>query len=47
MYTTRNAAWAFDVGEADRNHTVGVFPFAAGKATWMALEAIRALGGNG
>jgi isovaleryl-CoA dehydrogenase len=55
MYTTANAARAYvyavaracDRGEATRKDAAGAILFAAEKATWMALEAIQALGGNG
>ena len=55
MYTTMNAckAYAYAVGKAcDRDETTrkdaaGIILYAAEKATWMALEAIQALGGNG
>jgi isovaleryl-CoA dehydrogenase len=55
MYTTLSAcrayvyavAKALDRGEATRKDTAGVILFAAEKATWMALEAIQCLGGNG
>ena len=55
MYTVMNAAraYVYAVAQAcDRNQTTridaaGVILFAAEKATWMALQAIQALGGNG
>ncbi len=55
MYTTMNAARAYVYAVAracDRNETTrfdaaGCILFAAEKATWMAGEAIQALGGNG
>jgi isovaleryl-CoA dehydrogenase len=55
MYTTMNACKAYvyavakacDRGEATRKDAAGVILYAAEKATWMALEAIQALGGNG
>ena len=55
MYTAMNAARAYvyavaracDRGEASRKDAAGAILFAAEKATWMALEAIQALGGNG
>jgi isovaleryl-CoA dehydrogenase len=55
MYTTMNAARAYvyavaqacDRGETTRKDAAGAILFAAEKATWMALEAIQALGGNG
>jgi isovaleryl-CoA dehydrogenase len=55
MYTTANAARAYvyavaracDRGETTRKDAAGAILFAAEKATWMALEAIQALGGNG
>ncbi|HIC73076.1 MAG TPA: isovaleryl-CoA dehydrogenase [Alphaproteobacteria bacterium] len=55
MYTTLSAcrayvyavAKALDRGEATRKDAAGVILFAAEKATWMALEAIQCLGGNG
>ena len=55
MYTTMNAckAYVYAVAKAcDRGHTTrkdaaGAILYAAEKATWMALEAIQALGGNG
>ncbi|PID45273.1 MAG: acyl-CoA dehydrogenase [Proteobacteria bacterium] len=55
MYTTMNAtkAYVYAVGKAcDRNETsrkdaAGAILYAAEKATWMTLEAIQTLGGNG
>jgi len=55
MYTTMNAAKAYvyavakacDRGEAARKDAAGAILYAAEKATWMALEAIQCLGGNG
>jgi isovaleryl-CoA dehydrogenase len=40
-------AQACDRGEASRRDAAGCILTAAEKATWMALEAIQALGGNG
>ena len=55
MYTAMNASRAYvytvaracDRGETTRKDAAGAILFAAEKATWMALEAIQALGGNG
>ena len=55
MYTTMNASRAYvytvaqacDRGETSRKDAAGAILYAAEKATWMALEAIQALGGNG
>ena len=55
MYTTMNAtkayvyavAKAWDRGETTRKDAAGAILYAAEKATWMALEAIQCLGGNG
>ncbi len=55
MYTTMNAARAYvytvakscDRGETTRKDAAGAILYAAEKATWMALEAIQCLGGNG
>ena len=55
MYTAMNAARAYvyavaracDRGETSRKDAASAILFAAEKATWMALEAIQALGGNG
>ncbi|HEV2678019.1 MAG TPA: isovaleryl-CoA dehydrogenase [Aliidongia sp.] len=55
MYVTLNAARAYvyavakscDRGETTRKDAAGAILYAAEKATWMALEAIQCLGGNG
>ena len=55
MYTTLNAARSYvyavaeacDRGETTRKDAAGAILFASEKATWMAGEAIRCLGGNG
>ncbi|MBT8100955.1 MAG: isovaleryl-CoA dehydrogenase [Gammaproteobacteria bacterium] len=55
MYTTMNACRAYvyavasacDRGKATRFDAAGCILIAAEKATWMASEAIQALGGNG
>ncbi len=55
MYTALNAAKAYiyavaqacDRGGATRKDAAAAILFASEKATWMALEAIQALGGNG
>ena len=55
MYTTMNATKAYvyavakacDRGETTRKDAAGAILYAAEKATWMALEAIQCLGGNG
>ncbi|MEQ1752587.1 MAG: isovaleryl-CoA dehydrogenase [Micropepsaceae bacterium] len=55
MYTRMNAARAYvytvakacDRGETTRKDAAGAILFAAETATWMALEAIQILGGNG
>jgi isovaleryl-CoA dehydrogenase len=55
MYVTMNAsksyvyavAKACDRGEVTRKDAAGAILYAAEKATWMALEAIQCLGGNG
>ncbi len=55
MYTTMNACKAYvyavakacDQGRSTRKDAAGAILFASEKATWMALEAIQALGGNG
>ena len=55
MYTTMNAAKAYayavaqacDRGETTRKDAAAAILFASEKATWLALEAIQALGGNG
>ena len=41
------AARALDRGETARKDAAGAILYAAEKATWMAGEAIQALGGNG
>ena len=40
-------ARACDAGETSRKDAAGSILYTAEKATWMALEAIQALGGNG
>ena len=40
-------AQACDRGETTRKDAAGCILYSAEKATWMALEAIQALGGNG
>ena len=40
-------AQACDRGETTRKDAAGAILYAAEKATWMAGEAIQALGGNG
>ena len=40
-------AGACSRGETSRKDCAGAILYAAGKATWMALEAIQRLGGNG
>ena len=40
-------ARACDRGQTTRKDAAGAILYAAEKATWMALEAIQALGGNG
>src|SRR3546814_9228622 len=40
-------AEACDRGETARKDAAGCILYSAEKATWMALEAIQALGGNG
>ena len=40
-------AKACERGETSRKDAAGVILYSAEKATWMALEAIQALGGNG
>ena len=40
-------AQACDRGDATRIDSAGVILYTAERATWMALEAIQALGGNG
>ena len=55
MYVTFNAARAYvyavgqacDRGAVTRRDAAGAILYAAEKATWMAGEAIQALGGNG
>ena len=55
MYTTMNASKAYvytvaracDRGETTRKDAAGAILYASEKATWMALEAIQVLGGNG
>lgn len=55
MYVTMNACRAYvyavnqacDRGETTREDAAGAILYAAEKATWMALEAIQVLGGNG
>ncbi|MBV6634218.1 MAG: isovaleryl-CoA dehydrogenase [Alphaproteobacteria bacterium] len=55
MYVTMNTAKAYvymvgkaiDRGEITRKDAAGAILYAAEKATWMALEAIQCLGGNG
>ncbi|MEM8876900.1 MAG: isovaleryl-CoA dehydrogenase [Pseudomonadota bacterium] len=55
MYTRMNATKAYvytvaqacDRGETTRKDAAGAILYAAESATWMALEAIQSLGGNG
>jgi isovaleryl-CoA dehydrogenase len=55
MYTTMNACKAYvyavaracDRAETTRKDSAGAILYASEKATWMALEAIQCLGGNG
>jgi isovaleryl-CoA dehydrogenase len=55
MYTVMNASKAYvyavaracDRGQTTRKDAAGAILYASEKATWMALEAIQALGGNG
>jgi isovaleryl-CoA dehydrogenase len=55
MYVTLNAAKAYvytvakacDRGETSREDAAGAILYAAERATWMALETIQCLGGNG
>lgn len=55
MYSTMNACKAYvyavgaacDRGETTRKDAAGAILYSAEKATWMALEAIQTLGGNG
>jgi isovaleryl-CoA dehydrogenase len=44
VYTVAKAC---DRGETSRKDAAGCILYAAEKATWMALEAIQCLGGNG
>lgn len=55
MYSTMNACRAYvyavgracDHGQTTRQDAAGAILYSAEKATWMALETIQALGGNG
>ncbi len=55
MYTTMNACTAYayavagacDRGETTRKDAAGAILYASERATWMALQTIQALGGNG
>src|SRR5262249_16602688 len=55
MYVSMNAAKAYvyavakacDRGETTREDAAGAILYAAERATWMALETIQCLGGNG
>ena len=55
MYVTMNAARSYvyavaracDEGRTTREDAAGAIMYAAERATWMALEAIQCLGGNG
>jgi isovaleryl-CoA dehydrogenase len=55
MYVAMNAAKSYvytvaracDVGRTTREDAAGAILYAAERATWMALEAIQCLGGNG
>ncbi|ROR32430.1 isovaleryl-CoA dehydrogenase [Inmirania thermothiophila] len=55
MYTTLNACKAYvyavakacDRGETTRKDAAGAILYASERATWMALQAIQCLGGNG
>jgi len=55
MYTSMNASKAYvyavaracDLGGPTRKDAAGAILYAAERATWMALEAIQCLGGNG
>ncbi|MCW5698902.1 MAG: isovaleryl-CoA dehydrogenase [Rhodospirillales bacterium] len=55
MYTTMNACSAYvyavaracDRGETTRKDAAGAILYTSERATWMALEAIQCLGGNG
>ena len=45
--TQRSSRRMIDRGEVTRKDAAGAILFSAEKATWMALEAIQCLGGNG
>lgn len=55
MYTTMDASRAYvyavakacDRGQTTRKYAAGAILYVVEKATWMALEAIQCLGGNG
>jgi len=55
MYVSMNAARAYvyavaracDAGQISREDAAGAILFSAERATWMALDAIQCLGGNG
>ncbi|HUD52299.1 acyl-CoA dehydrogenase family protein, partial [Parvibaculum sp.] len=55
MYSTMNACRAYvyavakacDRGKTTRKDAAGAILYSAEKATWMALEALQTLGGNG
>jgi isovaleryl-CoA dehydrogenase len=55
MYVTMNAAKAYvyavaraaDTGKTTREDAAGAILYASERATWMAIEAIQCLGGNG
>ena len=55
MYVTMNAAKSYvyavaracDSGRTTREDAAGAILYASERATWMALEAIQCLGGNG
>jgi len=55
MYVTMNAAKAYvyavakacDSGRVTREDAAGAILYASERATWMSLEAIQCLGGNG
>jgi isovaleryl-CoA dehydrogenase len=55
LYTTMNASKAYvyavakacDAGRTTRKDAAGAILYSAERATWMALEAIQCLGGNG
>jgi isovaleryl-CoA dehydrogenase len=55
MYVTMNAAKSYvytvakacDEGRTTREDAAGAILYASERATWMALEAIQCLGGNG